>query len=127
VKLGQGLVPKGADAARQAAAERQDRKARTLIILNVANQHLASINSKTTAKSLWDALENLYRAKSTARHQQLRRALAGLKKGSEESLTAYIARACGIRDALRATRHDVEEDVVVGTVLAGLPEAYRNS
>jgi hypothetical protein len=73
---------------------------------------------------VWDALENLYRSKSTARRQQLRRSLAGLKKGPEESLTAYIARACGIRDALRATGHDVEEDTVVGAVLAGLPEAY---
>jgi hypothetical protein len=78
VKLGQGVVPEGADAARQAAAERQDRKARTLIILNVADQHLALVNKKTTAKSVWDALENLYRSKSTARRQQLRRSLAGL-------------------------------------------------
>jgi hypothetical protein len=32
-----------------------------------------------------------------------------------------------LSDTLRATRHEVEEDTVVGAVLAGLPEAYDTS
>jgi transposase InsO family protein len=101
-----------------------DQKALALIGLCVRDHHLTTLASSNTSKEAWEALESIYKAKSTARRLQLRRELNTLKKEATEPLTKYVARARGIQDQLIAAGHTVDSDEVVWSVLAGLPAEY---
>jgi transposase InsO family protein len=114
-------VPPHADA----AILKKNRQARAIIVLHLTDQLLVTVGATSTAKELWDAFAATYRAKSTARRQQLRRSLAKISKRPDETLTAYFNRACKIRDDLLGVGHSVDEDTVVGALMSGLPESYN--
>jgi gag-polypeptide of LTR copia-type/Domain of unknown function (DUF4219) len=100
-------------------------KALALLTLYVADHHLSSVAACETAKDAWDALESTYKAKSKARRLQLKQELNFIKLGRDEPITKYVARAKNIRDELLAAGHDITEEEVVWSVLAGLPDAYK--
>jgi gag-polypeptide of LTR copia-type len=118
------LITKGYWKAVQASGEPEDAKALAMIGLCVEDHHLTSIEKCQTAKEAWEALEAVYRAKSTARMLQLKRELNALKKEASEPVTKYIARAKSIRDQLQGAGHHVEDADMVLSVLAGLPPEY---
>lgn len=101
-----------------------DSKALAQIGLHVLPQHYDTIQACTTAKEAWDALEDVYNTKSKAMRLKLRRDLNSLKKTPKESITAYVARAKGLRDKLKAAGHTVDETEVGWYILAGLPPHY---
>ena len=120
-----GAIPtRDATALQRQQLTKKDDQALTTIGLHVADQHLSLVDASKSAKELWDKLEGMYRARSTARRQQLRRALMSMKKTATETLTEYFGRARALRDDLIGIGLKVEEDTVVGAVLAGLPEEY---
>ena len=102
-----------------------DDKALSLIILNVKDHHLPVVGNCETAKEAWDMLESIYKAKSTARKLQLRRELNQLRKGTDESLTKYFARARELWNDLASIGQDIKSTEVAQFVLAGLPKEYE--
>jgi len=101
-----------------------DMKALAQIGLHVKEHHLAMLVRCGTAKEAWNKLEQIYQAKSNARKLQLRKELTQLRMGSNEPLTKYVARAKDIQDQLRAAGHEVPDQEIAWTVLAGLPATY---
>ena len=101
-----------------------DLKALAQIGLYVKEHHLPLLERCTTAKEAWDKLESVYQAKSNARKLQLRKQLTQLKMGPGEPLSKYVARAKDIQDQLRAAGHEISDQEVTWSVLAGLPEVY---
>jgi hypothetical protein len=101
-----------------------DQKALALIGLHVKEYHLPMLERCDTAKDAWQELERVYQAKSNARKLQLRKELTTLKMGPAEPLTKYVARDQEIQDQLRAAGHNVVDQEVTWSVLAGLPAVY---
>lgn len=101
-------------------------KALALIGLSVAKHHKASIAACEDAASAWELLEAAYKAKSNARRLQLKRDMNNLRMGVVEPLSVYIARGRGIMDQLLAAGHDVKEEELVWSLLAGLPGDYES-
>jgi hypothetical protein len=73
------------------------------------------------------ALETLFNRKSAARRMQLRREMSSLAKDPSESMTAYVARASGIRREINASGTAFSEEELVEAMLAGLPREYGNT
>lgn len=101
-----------------------DKKALAQMGLYVKEHHLTVLDRCKTAKEAWELLEKTYQAKSNARKRQLRKALTTLKMGASEPLTKYVARAKEIQDQLRAAGHEVSDQEVAWSLLAGLPSQY---
>lgn len=99
-------------------------KALALIGLYVKEHHLPLLDRCNTAHEAWSQLEAVYQAKSNARKLQLRKQLSQLKMGRGEPLTKYVGRAREIQDQLRAAGHEIQDQEVAWSVLAGLPSDY---
>lgn len=106
------------------SAKEKDARARAQIGLNVTADYQDVVAEATTAKDAWEKLEQLYNARSTASLLLLKRQMHSLEKRPNESLMQYIARAKGIRNQLKAAGHDVDNEDVLVSVLAGLPDQY---
>ena len=102
-----------------------DKLARGLIILHLKDHLYPFVKKLDTAKAVWDKLEALYKARSKARINQLRRELAGLRKLTGESVTKYVARAEGLRDQLLQAGDELESGDIISSVLNGLPREYH--
>ena len=101
-----------------------DRQARALIGLCVADHIKLTLTSCDSASEAWSKLEEAYKTKSSARRLALRRELNNLKMASNEELTKYVARGRAIMNQLLAAGHEIEEEELVASLLAGLPKAY---
>lgn len=108
----------------EAADAESDTKALALIGLYVKEHHLPTLERCKTAREAWQQLESVYQAKSNARKLQLRKELTQLKKGGDEPLTKYVARAKDIQAQLLAAGHTVADQDLIFSVMAGLPSAY---
>jgi hypothetical protein len=102
----------------------KDQKAFALIGLNLAAQHLPMLKEKKSAHSLWESLENTFRAKSKAKQLILRRELSNLKKGRLEPLSKYFARAKTLSNELATIGCKVDKKELVDYILAGLPDQF---
>jgi hypothetical protein len=70
------VTENGVPAHADAAVLKKNRQARAIIVLHLNDQLLVTVGATSTAKKLWDAFSATYKAKSTARRQQLRLSLA---------------------------------------------------
>ncbi|KAK9833505.1 hypothetical protein WJX84_001986 [Apatococcus fuscideae] len=107
------------------ATKSKDRKARAEIGLCLEIHHLPALRIHKTAKSLWDALEKVYQEKNQARQLVLNAQLINLKKGLDEPLIKYVARAKHIRDQLIAAGAEPNKPLLTLSVLRGLPAEYE--
>ena len=102
----------------------EDQKALALIGLSVQDHHQSTLAKCTTASEAWLALQAVYSAKSNARRLQLKRELHNIKLVAGEPLTKYVSRAKELRDQLLAAGHDVSDEDLAWSTLAGLPGEY---
>lgn len=109
-----------------AVNQQQDAKALASIVLCVADHHKSLLDSCETSQQAWDALKAVYTAQSNAKRLQLLREMHNLKLQPGEALTVYCSRARGIRNQLLAAGHELAEEAVVWSVLAGLPSDYES-
>lgn len=107
-----------------APSQEIDLKALAQIGLYVKEHHLAMLERCESAKAAWEKLEALFQSKNNARKLQLRKELAQIRMAPTEPLTKYAARAKEIQDQLRAAGHEVSDQEVAWSVLAGLPSAF---
>jgi hypothetical protein len=110
-----------------AAVNRQlDAKALALITLCVADHHKSFLAECETSQQAWSALNAVYVAQSNAKRLQLLREMHNLKLLPGEALSVYFSRARDTRNQLLAAGHQVTEESVVWSVLAGLPSEYES-
>jgi hypothetical protein len=102
-----------------------DSLARALIILSVKDYHLSLVENAKTAKDAWDLLKDAFKARIKARRLQLSRELHALRKSPKESLTQYFGRVRRLHDELTQAGEKLDEDNVVCSLLAGLPDRYN--
>ena len=102
-----------------------DLKALATIGLWVKDHHLAMLDRCSTAREAWLELESTYQAKTNARKLALRKELAQLKQGATEPVAKYVARAKDIQAQLSAAGHDVPDQELAWTVMAGLHNTYE--
>ena len=100
-------------------------KALAEIGLHVKEHHLALVTSCTRAYEAWQKLEAIYKSKGQARKIQLRRELNTLKKDVSEPISKYVARAQSLKSDLAAVGHNVSDEDVAYSILAGLPKEYE--
>jgi transposase InsO family protein len=108
------------------AAERSKlNKALSLILLNVKDHHLLTLESCQTPSEAWDALKAVYQASNTARQMQLRKELNSLSKQATETIALYAGRVRGLWSDLSSAGVTVTEQDVAMAMLAGLPAEYQ--
>jgi hypothetical protein len=119
-----GVVANALPTTASVTDKEKDERALALIGLYVHDYHLNTVYSCTSAKAAWDALEEIYKAKSTARRLQLKRELNTLKMQSGEPLTKYFSRAKDLQAQLQTAGYQTQDEEVALSVLAGLPSEY---
>ena len=75
-----------------------------------------------SSKDAWEALEQIFNAKSAARQISPMRELNSLQKQPGKSATVHLARALALRDHLAAAGETVKDKQVSIYALAGLPQ-----
>jgi hypothetical protein len=99
-------------------------RALALITLHVSDHLLGTLSDQPDAKAAWKQLEETFMSKTVAQKLQLKRELQALKMKTEESVTAFIARARDIWRKLKAAGDEVEEQELAWSVLTGLPSSF---
>ena len=107
-----------------AAQRTMNSKALACIGLLVSDHLLHTVSRHTTAHGAWQALADIYRGRSEARRTYLRGKLTHLKMERGETLIKYFSRAEELRDELSTVGHDVSDEDLRMSVLAGLPGEY---
>ena len=117
-------VADGLDADADAETRKRDRKARAGIGLCVEFHHLPILKNCKTAKSLWDVLKKVCQEKCKAKKPVLNGQLLASKKGLDEPIIKYLARAKQIRDQLISAGAEPSKQLLTVSILKGLPAEY---
>lgn len=100
-------------------------QAYALIVQTVKSHHYPTLmECEEDPKKCWDTLAGTFKAKSVARHLQLRWELTTLKKEAAEPLIKYVARARSIWTELKASGASTTKEELSLAVLGGLPNDY---
>ncbi|KXZ41164.1 hypothetical protein GPECTOR_702g848 [Gonium pectorale] len=96
-------------------------KAKSLMKGFVNDEMAREIDAQKTAKSAWDAMEQLYAAKSKAELPRLEQQWAALRVGKDEPLTDYVLRVNQLEAHMTAAGKTFYPCEKVTRVLMGLP------
>jgi hypothetical protein len=103
-----------------------DQKALAEIIMGIGDRELLFLAAEaTTAKDLWNALEEDYKRKLKSRVPSLKRALNGLNKAPSETIQQYVSRAKGFRRQLKSAGHIITDEELTSQILDGLPAEFE--
>lgn len=105
--------------------ENRMEKAHAQIALRVKPHHVLRVMECPTAAAAWEMLRDAFEGKSNARKLLLRQELMQLKMSPAEAVAVYIGRAKDIQTKLRAAGHEVADEDLAFSVMAGLPPAYN--
>jgi len=104
---------------------KKDRRAFGRLKMSVAQHHLPTVQSCSSAKEAWDALVGVFTAKMNARRLQLTQDFALLKIKPGETLFAYSGRAKKLQLKMAATGHPYDDNTVLIHFLNGLGDDYK--
>ncbi|KXZ41602.1 hypothetical protein GPECTOR_370g152 [Gonium pectorale] len=96
-------------------------KAKSLMKGFVNDEMSREIDAQKTAKSAWDAMEQLYASKSKAELPRLEQQWAALRVGKDEPLTDYVLRVNQLEARMTAAGKTFYPCEKVTRVLMGLP------
>ena len=105
--------------------ENKIEKAQAQIALHVKSHHLIRVMESPDAKAAWEMLKEAYEGKGNARKLALRQELSKLNMSPAEPVAVYIGRAKDIQTKLRQVGHEVADQDLAFSVMAGLPPAYN--
>jgi hypothetical protein len=80
---------------------------------------------KKTAKEMWDALKNLFKAKNENRKMALKAMLHDTKMGKEESVSSYLTRVAQVKDELAAVGEVITDSELVKIALNGFTKDWE--
>ena len=110
-----------------ASAQRFDkraRKAHATIVLNLKDSQLLHVSSASSAREVWERLQDLYEAKGLANCLFLRRKLFTCQMIEGDTMIAHINKVKAMGEQLEAIGAGVSDDDLVMTLLSSLPESY---
>jgi hypothetical protein len=99
--------------------EVKETKAQRIILDGVKDHLIPHLTEKKTAKEMWDALKNLFKAKNKNRKMALKAKLHDTKMGKEESVSSYLTRVAQVKDELAAVGEVISDSELVRIALNG--------
>ena len=103
--------------------KRNDRKAKAIVCMCLADNITASVIKMETAFEVWQFIENTFRKKSRSTRTRLIKEFWELKKG-DNNIANYVSEVGGHAAKLKAIGKKVSEEDVIDKVLSGLPTEY---
>lgn len=105
---------------------KEERRAKNLIVKHVANSHINFVKNKQYAYDMWENLTSTFEPKSRTKRVLLRRKLNSIKCTDDETLETFFLRFDRLVVEYRSAGGDMEEDDLVETLLASLPDRFDN-
>ncbi|UYV75490.1 hypothetical protein LAZ67_13000394 [Cordylochernes scorpioides] len=99
-------------------------KALAMIALTISPSQQIHIMDCTTAREVWDTLEQVYEPKSRSRILQLKKQFISIRFEEQEMMTNYLGRLKICSDHLREAGAEMQDQDLAYSMLAGLPESY---
>ena len=102
-----------------------DQKAKAVVTLHLRPHLLKLLKEDHTTLESLEKIKQHFAGRNVVRVVQLRRELAALRMGADETVARYFDRATELRDKLELAGSPVEEKDLVITILAGLTDSYN--
>ncbi|KAK1412849.1 hypothetical protein QVD17_34395 [Tagetes erecta] len=102
-----------------------DAHVRMLIVSTISESAFGHVQHSNTSRDLWLALERAYAPNTSSREFTLKHQLLKIEMKSDETSSAYLARAQEYADALANIGEPVKEKDLVMLVVSGLRDEYN--
>ena len=112
------------DVGRAQLFDKRARKAHATIVLNFKDSQLMHVSSASSAREVWERLQDLYEAKGLANRLFLRRKLFTCQMSEGDTMIAHVNKVKAMGEQLEAIGAGVSDDDLVMTLLSSLPESY---
>lgn len=103
-----------------------DLRAASAIRLNLANNVLANVHGLTTAKELWEKLEELYKAKGASNRVYLKERFHTLKMEEGTSVSDHLGTLNGIVAELESIGTKIDEEDQALRLIWSLPRSFEH-
>lgn len=104
---------------------KKDAKAQALILVNIEESYQVMVEDMDGAKSMWNFLERLFKAKSRDRAVDLWREFFTAKQQSSETAMQFVARVeARARELREACKQTVSDEMLSGVIVEGVLPAY---
>lgn len=127
VKSADGTTTKKRDEVREkerATFLRQDRLVRAYLLNSLGDKQAKIVLKLTTSKEIWSRLSTTHEQQSSASKIVLQKEFFDLQMDGTESMEAYIARAENLHNKLSDISVKLDESVLVGKIVSGLPKKF---
>lgn len=101
--------------------KKKDSDARYCIVATLDKSLIKHIQTKKTAKEMWDTLVKLFESDTTARVKTLQKMLINMKLKENQKVVDYIAEAKLIAEQLRTAKNPVSDNMLITMIVDGLP------
>jgi hypothetical protein len=105
--------------------ETKEAKAQRIILEGVKDHLIPHLAEKKTAKEMWDALKNVFKAKNENQKMALKDKLHDTKMGKEESVSSYLTRVAQVKDGLAAIGEVISDSELVKISLNGFTKDWE--
>jgi hypothetical protein len=102
-----------------------DAHVRMLLTSTISESAFSHVQSCTTSRDLWQALERAYAPNTSSREYTLKTQLLKIEMKSDETASAYLTRAQEYADALANIGEAMKEKDLVMLVISGLRDEYN--
>jgi len=99
-------------------------KAQARILMRVPHRFTGILEGCTTAKSIWEKLQSLYKQQSLSRTSHLLKTLHNICMEDKEKSDDFINRVASLASELRDNGYDIGEMAMCTAILNGLPSPY---
>lgn len=115
----------GDEKAREVFLE-SDQQTRATLLLSLDPKVVALVLSCTTAKEIWDRIEEVHAQKSVSCKMMLYQEFYSLKMQQGTSVSTYVADSELIARKLRDIGVTIDDDTLIGKIVSGLTPDFRH-
>lgn len=105
---------------------RLQRVAKNLLVKHVAASHMSFIKGKPSVYHMWRNLVNTFEPRTLGKRVMIKRKLNTIRCESHESLEMFLRRYDALVEDFRTAGGVIEDNELVTSLLATLPEKYDN-
>lgn len=120
-----GAEVKQARAAAIAEWTRQDRKARSFLILSISSSELVQVRDCPTSKGIWDVLDDAFASKGPARKATLLKQLFQKKVCDGDDIREHLNLFFDAVSKLRSMNVEINGDLLTFMLLNTLPDSFE--
>lgn len=121
-----GINPKPEEIAAEAAWSKEDRKAKSDLILAISPSELSQVRECKTSREIWLKLESIYASKGPARKATLLKRLTQSKMAEGEDIREYLSNFFDTVDKLKNMEIVINNDLLAVMLLYSLPDSLEN-